>query len=150
MAQSILPHWPRSRLIEQIFRGILRARMKHRFECRYQCHFNSDIKNSKLCNILTYKGFIPTQRWIHPVPADAVWIKQQHVYVLILHSHGNFITSLICFLCFFMDFCSFFVLWIWFLLFGLVWNKIAYPRKWFGKLRASHTVKFNLAYYFLC
>lgn len=87
--------WPR--WTELIFCSVLRVRMKHRFECRCQfCQFNSDVKNPKLCNILTYKGFIQTQRWIHPVPADAVWIKQQHVYVLVLHSQGKCIASLIC------------------------------------------------------
>lgn len=87
------------------------------------------------------------KKWIHPVPGDdAVWIKQQRVCVLILHSQGKCITTLICFLCFFLDlFLLPFVLWISFLLSGLVWNEIASPRERFRKLRASHTVIFILA-----
>lgn len=42
------------------------------FKCRCQCQFNSYVKNSKLCNNLTYKGFIATQKLTF-ISSSASW-----------------------------------------------------------------------------
>lgn len=42
------------------------------FKSRCQCQFNSYVKNSKLCNNLTYKGFIATQKLTF-ISSSASW-----------------------------------------------------------------------------
>lgn len=42
------------------------------FKSRCQCQFNSYVKNSKLCNNLTYRGFIATQKLTF-ISSSASW-----------------------------------------------------------------------------
>lgn len=52
------------------------------FRGRCRCQYNSYVKNSKLCNNLTYKEFIAVQKLTFISSSAswcAVWVKQQHV-----------------------------------------------------------------------
>lgn len=90
---------------------------------RCQCQFNSYVKNSKLCNNLTHKGFTVTH-WFTFISFSASWFCVNKAAACMLSYCTHSVKGLLLYIAFcFCVFCklvSLFVLWIWFLLCHLV------------------------------
>ncbi len=91
---------------------------------RCQCQFNSYVKNSKLCNNLTYKGFTAKQKLTFISFSASRCCVNKAAACMLSHCTHSEKASLLCIAFCFCGFCKLvflFVLWIWSFLFLCHW-----------------------------